>query len=217
MPALSRRQFGTLSAATLVASLLRVRPEHELHRTVNQFCGQDPCGRFDLTCPFVVSGLAYSTDRRALARIFTNTSDTTATTRRLPNVAMAMDTHWRPEPMWRPLPPEDLSDEEGICPRCRKMDLPKCPRCHGEGCDRPWCKGRGFRVEEFCPVCGGEYVGRFPWIQEVYGKKIDIAYYRRMAAIPGVEINIGIRDNDHALLFRSDIGIEGMIMPLAKA
>jgi hypothetical protein len=66
-------------------------------------------------------------------------------------------------------------------------------------------------------VCGGEYVGRFPWIQEVYGKKIDIAYYRRMAAIPGLEINVGVRDNDHALLFRSDIGVEGMVMPLAKA
>ena len=74
-----------------------------------------------------------------------------------------------------------------------------------------------MKVEEFCPVCQGEYVGRFPWIQEVYGKKIDIAYYRRMAAIPGVEINVGVRDNDHALLFRSDIGIEGMVMPLAKA
>jgi hypothetical protein len=129
---------------------------------------------------------------------------------------MAMEKHWQPERIWRPLPPENLSDAEGICPRCRKMDLPKCRRCHGKGCDRPWCKGRGFKVEEFCPVYEGEYVGRFPWIQEVYVKKIDIANYRRMSAIPGVEVNIGARDNDHALLFRSDIGVEGMVMPLAR-
>ena len=50
----------------------------------------------------------------------------------------------------------------------------------------------------------------------MYGKNIDVAYYRRMAAIPGVEVNIGIRDDDHALLFRSDIGVEGMVMPLVK-
>jgi hypothetical protein len=66
-------------------------------------------------------------------------------------------------------------------------------------------------------VCRGEYGGRFPWIQEVYGKKIDVAYYRRMAAIPGVEVNVGVRDDDHALLFRSDIGIEGLVMPLVNA
>ena len=217
MPPLSRRQFGSLTAATVVASLLRVRPERDLHRAIKKFCDREPSRRFDLTAPFVVSGLAYGTDGRALARIVTNVSDTTVTTRKLPNVAMAMDTHWQPERIWRPLPPEALSDAEGICPRCREMDLPKCPRCHGKGCNESWCKGRGFKVEESCPVCGGEYVGRFSWIQEVYGKKIDIAYYHRMADIPGVEINVGVRDNDHALLFRSDIGIEGLVMPLSKA
>ena len=102
MSNLSRRQFGAFSAATVVASLLRIRPEHDLHRSVNQFCDREPSRRFDLTSPFVISGLAYGTDGRALARIVTNASDTTATTRWLPNVAMALDTHWQPERIWRP-------------------------------------------------------------------------------------------------------------------
>lgn len=214
---LDRRQFCSLSAATVVASLLRVRPEYDLHRIVNQFCERQPGTRYDLTAPFVVSRMAYATDARALARIVTLVSDTDATTRRLPNFAMVMDMHWQPERIWRALPPEDLSDAEGVCPRCREQGLPKCSRCHGKGCDEPWCNGHGIVADDFCPVCKGKYGGTFPWVQEVYGKNIDVAYYRRMASIPGIEVNVGVRDDDHGLLFRSDIGVEGMVMPLAKA
>lgn len=212
---LNRREFGSLSAATVVASLLRVRPQHDLHRIVKQFCARDPDPDYDLTAPIVVSSMAYGSDRSALARIATRAPDTDTTARRVPNFALVMDMHWQPERIWRPLPSENLSNAKGICPRCREQGLPKCSRCHGEGCAEPWCNGYGVVADEFCPVCTGKYVGNFPWIQEVYGKKIDVGYHRRVAAIPGIEINIGVRDNDHALLFRSDIGVEGMVMPLS--
>ncbi len=67
MPSIfNRRQFGSFSAAAVLASLRRVRPEHDLHRTINQFCDRQPGSRSDLTAPFVVSSMAYDTDGRVL-------------------------------------------------------------------------------------------------------------------------------------------------------
>lgn len=215
---ISRRGFMGSIASTIFLPGLIVRPKLQLHQIVAGFCSKHKFNRYDLDEPFVQYGHAYGTDAKAMARISTTDDDTSNESRKIPNALLVYSELWRERGRWRPLPAERLVVAYGFCPRCSQLDFPDCPYCDQWGCDH--CNGTGIIRDKNCPVCHGAYEGKFPWLQVMGDKLINVAHFRKLQAIPGIAWN-GSLPNSRAfarertpILFKSDIGVDGMVMPV---
>jgi hypothetical protein len=236
---LTRRNFlggiSAIAAGTLVPTL-RVRPDLDLHRFVAMWCDPDMVGyRYDLSRPFVVDGMSYGTDSRAIGRIITSETDTDQSEkRRLPDVLTVWDRLWKERGRWRPLPNTRLIESTApmACPDCEADgSLIECPHCDGLGghidndgyatmC--PQCKGAEWLSNGACPTCHGKPWGNYRRLQPFGDALIDVAFVRKLQQIPGVmwTNSVGVVSYpDKAwspILYKSDVGIEGIVMPCKR-
>ena len=213
------RGMSALAAGVMVPTL-RLRPGYDLHHMVGQWVGDHyDSVRYQLDLPFVVEGQAYGTDSRAIARIHTSEDDTNLDAkRRLPDVIGTFDSLWHEHGGWHRLPiinRVEHPDKCSSCPKCSSDgSLITCPKCDGEGICCDHCNNIGTLSNGACPVCRGVPYGNYRSLQ-VYGDKLIAAKFDdRLRAIPGVLWCSGGHGKSNPILYRSDIGIEGMIMPV---
>lgn len=222
---MDRRTFlkgASALAAGVMVPTLRIRQEYDLHRMVAQFCARPgEYLRYQLELPFVVEGQAYGTDGRAIARILTSEEDTNHhTTRRLPDVIGVFENMWQEHGRWRRLPQirrVTHPDKSQPCPQCwSDGSLIECPQCEGEGIDCYCCHDWGVLSNGACPVCHGVPYGNYRSLQLYGDKMISVRFDDRLRNIPGVMWCSGGPDECDPILYRSDIGIEGMVMPVIR-
>lgn len=219
----TRRTALKVIGGCLIVPSLKVRPEHDLHKIVQDFCDTET-SRWDLMTPWVADGQAYGTDGRAAARIASDDADTDTDERSLPrNITGVWESHWTEQGVWRPLPPERLIEGEGRCPDCCEVAMTDCENCDGEGfgfddegftVPCPKCKGEGSFSDKDCPRCHGRGWGDYPNLQPFGNKLICVAFMRKLQRIPGAMWNIGNPDKRTPILVKSDIGVESLVMPV---
>lgn len=230
---LSRRTFVksvSAAGAFLLLPGLRIRPSYDLHGMLGTFVAKNDdvwaARRYDLTAPYVMEDHAYATDGKIMGRIVTLDADTDPVSRRIPRETVDVwERSFSEDGHWQPLPDIRIPDDQFLCSECYE-DTIECPHCDGNGevynGDYPFsadhcehCNGRGSLYNKACPRCHGE-----PWkfgeVNVVGYKLIAPHYHRRLAAIPGVMVNLGKSEKDEPIRWKSDIGIEGLCMPVAR-
>lgn len=231
---MKRRDFLCSTASFLMLPTIRWRPAYDLHAIAATFCAKEPYGKYDLTASYVMERFAYATDAIAMCRFSFDGADTDPAKRRIPTQTLDVwEQFWSERPgQWFAPPRERLlaANTEQFCPRCFDH-LPDCPACNGEG-DRiygdndsgyTWvgdckdCRGYGAKLDPSCPDCHGQYFGNFPSVQVVGDKLIAGHQYRRLLRVPGIMFNIGSPTRDEPIIWRSDIGLCGLQMPLDPA
>ena len=231
---ISRRGFlgGTTAlVAGMLVPTLRLRSEVDLHRLVAMWCDQEEAiSRYSLDLPFVVDGMSYASDGRGMARVETLDDDTSDKLRKLPDAIACYDRFWRDSGRWQRLPEENLIRHPSCrcvpCPQCREDgSLIECPQCF-EGSielDRsPWidacplCKGCGELSNGACEVCSGTTYGDYETLQPIGDQLFDVYYVHKLVAIPDVRWCRGniVQSIGQPILFRSDVGIDGILMPV---
>ncbi|MFA7662915.1 MAG: hypothetical protein WCX88_03285 [Patescibacteria group bacterium] len=218
----TRRSFMAAAGSLLLLPKMLVRPKVTTDHLVKRFCDKpDCCSRWKIDEPFVMEGHGYGTDGRAIIRAEKAERDTTAEGLRIPPATQAFSQLWVERGPWRRLPRESFVVERyGICPDCYEL-IRECPHCDGEGCEA--CHYHGEVGNEHCPTCGGKSFDGKPCLQPFGDKLIAGHMFRRLQAIPGVMWNQGSLErndfghmarNPYPILFKSDIGVEGMVMPV---
>ena len=219
---LTRRSFMAAAGSLLLLPKMLVRPKVETDHIVKRFCDKPGCSsRWKIDEPFVTEGHGYGTDGRAIIRTEKAERDTEAEHLHIPPATLVFSRLWVENGRWQRLPREAFVVERyGICPDCYEL-IHECPWCYGEGCAA--CHYHGEVGNEHCLTCGGhEYVYK-PCLQPFGDKLISGHLYRRLQAIPGVMWNLGslerndfggMKRNPYPILFKSDIGVEGMVMPV---
>lgn len=217
-------------SASIMLPTMRWRIGYDLHRIAATFCAKQPYGLFDLTEPYVMDGHAYATDARTMCRFAADGDDTDPVRHRIPTQTLDVwDRFWSERGKWIKPPRERLItvDQDQFCPRCFE-NLPDCTACAGTGervfgdnvygrewvGDCPECRGHGVRIDPSCPECRGLYFGNMPSVQVVGDKLIAGGYYRRLMRVPGIMLNLGSADPREPILWKSDIGLCGLQMPL---
>lgn len=227
---MKRRTFAKIVGGMLLCPVVKLEPQRiDPHRYLGMFCDKSGLQRFDFASPFALRGHVYASDALVLVRVADRGATFTDAQRRLPkNVLETWDKHiLSAERRWRPLEPCRFvaMEADNCCPLC--TELPNCPACDGEGEvmteDDAWsgtvwcskCCGHGVIASPDCPLCQGRFCGHdIPSVQRVGNKLVSAAYYGRLSQIPGVELNYGLRASDSPILFRSDVGISGIVMPM---
>lgn len=228
---ITRRQFvgGVVGAvASLLLPRLKLVPQYDLHALARKWCDNGhQYTRYDLTAPYVMDDFAYATDARAMVRFCDDTLQTDGKLRIPKHTTEVWDSHWHPDGKWFELPRtlKTLNGDDGCCYRCLRANV-ECPHCAGCGewvClpgDRSQrckaCNGSGVYYDPACPVCHGRYDVPLPSSALIGDKLFGLEYVSLMQELPGVRLNAG-REYDGTILWESDIGLAGMIMPRKEA
>ena len=224
---LTRRQFhATLGAAasSLLLPRLLLRPDYDLHALAARWCAAEPMVKYDLTSPYIMTGHVYATDAKAMVRFEDDAADTDGQVRIPKETTLVWEQFWRPtRKRWLDLPqsPQVLYGDDGTCWRCLREYI-ECPACCGLGewcvlpgdrsqrCDL--CHGHGYYRPPSCPVCHGRYDVELPTVAVFRDKLIGLEYCSLLASVPGLRWNSG-GNSETPILWQSDIGMAGMIMP----
>lgn len=226
---MNRRDFIKATTAMLVLPSLIVRPRVDLHRILAGFAAPEgEVFQYDIDRPFVQGNQAIATDARIMAWIPTTEADTADDDRRIPNCLLAQRQLYRENGGWHDLPPLKLVGPEKCdgCPRCSWRH--GCKTCDGEGFNAggvcPKCHGLAYVPQPDCWLCHGNTRSRrqYPYCVPMGDKLVHVRYYEKLAAVPGVRWNRGIESwksdfttpTPGPFLFRSDIGIQGLAMPI---
>ena len=225
MTTISRRGFLGAASLFLLAPKLLIHKSIDLHRYLAGFCmtESDRCtSRYDLTAPLFHDGRGYGTDGRAIVRIASGEPATDKAKIKVPDCAGVYRKLWKESGRWFPVPKfrvEDLQPHWGDCPLCEPKE---CPECDGEGftffcrgqCGT--CGGHGTTAKKNCPLCHGCGSSQnMPSVLPIGDKLIGWRYLKKLNEIPGCHINVGRHCECDPFLFRSDLGIEGLVMPVA--
>jgi hypothetical protein len=231
-----RRSFTKAMASLLVVPLLKFQPQViDRHKLLSMFLEEDCYSRFDLTRPYVVGDFSYGTDGRAMARIDTNKSEHEDETIKMPPIQKAWDTHYQPSQDWRSFKLAEydqlvLSQDDmwwgGSCPMCddRRVSFGEnYPTDQTTADELPDYDPDDNTIRDVsCELCHGKrYRGGSH--QVIGGQLIAYRYAKKLAAIPGCEIcasdlkhgNSHVSMKTQNVLFRSDIGISGIVLPAA--
>ena len=224
---ITRRQFvgGVVgAAATLLLPRLKLVPHYDLHALARKWCASEPYMRFDLTAPYVMQDFAYATDSRAMVRFVDDTLQTDGQLRIPKHTTEVWDSHWHPDGKWFDLPHTllILNGDDGCCYRCIRANV-ECPQCAGCGewvvlpghrsqrCEA--CHGSGVVYDPVCPVCHGRYDTQLPSCAVIGDKLFGLEYVSLLRELPGVRLNAAGGSEETPILWESEIGLAGMIMP----
>jgi len=236
---ISRRGFMSSAVALFLPKIELLVPQRDCRpEIVANFTALDKLfARYDLTTPLDFAGDTVATDGRALVRAIGLPFKATGKQAKTPNIGAVYETLWRETGRWQLLPRENLQHYKNdffdtTCPHCCDKRYVECNICHGDGftlggppriepIDCPRCKGLSG-VEHttdgsFCVHCNGKGYGDFASLQPFGDKLVDVRFLRRLQKIPGVRWNVGKPDRDKPILFRSDIGVDGLVMPVVEA
>lgn len=226
---ITRRQFSTGLAASFAALLLpkiKLQPQYDVQAMLGEWCDNGRCSRYDLTAPYEMQDHAYATDARAMARIESGGLQIDGATNIPKHTVEVWDEHWHDDGKWRPWPthPQTIYNDDGVCPICLHKAVP-CPQCDGLGewcvlpgdrsvyCDA--CHGLGYVQSPDCPLCQGHWDRPVPSCAAFGNKLIGLEYVDLVNRIPDVYWQRGTFP-EGPILWRSEIGIAGMIMPRTK-
>lgn len=222
----SRRTFLASVASSvgcLVLPRLQLVPDYDLHVLAAKWCGRPGgSGRYDLTAPYVMHDHAYATDAKAMVRFVDDTMQADGTVRIPECTVRVWEQFWHPI-RWFDLPRQvaTLTGDTGDCWQCHRSDV-ECPFCCGVGemvvlpGDRvascKACNGTGLYHDPKCNVCHGRYDVEFPTVARIGSQLFDLTYVSLLREIPGVRLSANLA-GDSPLLWQSDLGLSGMIMP----
>jgi hypothetical protein len=211
--------------------LLRLQPHTiDRHKLLAMFSADNQFYRWDLTRPYIVGGHAYATDARVMARIITTEDEHDDESIKAPPVERAWADHYQPASKWQPF---RLSEHDqllltqtdakygGACPICDDRRV-------SYGVEYPTDEETSENLPDYdpddntirdvsCTLCRGKpYYGGSH--QRIASELIAYHYAKRLAKIPGCEVNISHKaaflDNHTAILFRSEVGIAGVVSPV---
>lgn len=220
MTTLTRRAFAGGVAggfAALLLPKLSIRPQYDLHTIAKQWCDDGSYTRWDLTNPYLFEDLVYATDGRAMV-FFSDEHATAVGDTRVPrNTAYVRSEFWCDAHEWSRLPvnPPNIYEDSltGIqyCAACM-INGGECSLCEGDGCDG--CKWNGWTARRDCRICHGKGMSASGVV--LADQVIGVEYYDRLLGLPGVQLHPS-RDAESPLMFRSECGISGLIMPRITA
>ncbi len=221
-----RRSFTKALASLLVVPLLKFQPEHiDRHKLLSMFLEETECTfRYDLTRPYIFGDYSYGTDGRVMARIDTDETEHDDDTIRMPPIEQVWNLNFQPSQIWKPFKLAEYG--ELVCASQSKQYGGSCPKCDDRrvsfGADYPTDQATADELPEYdpddntirdrsCFLCRGKpyYAGSN---QRVGSQLIAYRYAKKLAAIPGCEISFSGFQN--VVLFRSDAGISGIVMPI---
>lgn len=226
---MTRRQFGGGVAAALGALLLpkiRLQPHYDLQAMLAPWCAHKLFARYKLTAPYAMDGHAYATDARAMARILDDGLIVDGSARIPRETVSVWDSFWIDDGPWQPWPrqPVLMTSGEYGCVLCSHANV-ECPECCGlgESCVLPGdrsqrceaCGGDGYQRRPECPLCHGRRHANTPTCAVMGDKLVGLQYMDIVARVPEVRWHAG-GQVDGPILWRSDIGIAGMIMPMTR-
>lgn len=224
----SRRSFIGAGASLLLAPLLKIQPAIDRHSLLTMFTDMDYV-RYDLSRPYFLSGHAYATCGRTMARIDSNETELLDESVKIPPMERIWSEHYKPSAKWQKFELHDIADLHchgdkycGVCPACddRWIPVPKdwldedgyvlSKYWNERNCD--WETGE--MRDRSCSLCRGEH-WEGGWVQPVGDRGISYKYAKRLARIPGCEVAIAepVTLNGELLtsvLFRSDL-ISGIV------
>lgn len=217
------------AAASLLLPKLQLVPHYDLHALAQKWCGAPgETGRYDLTAPYVMGDNAYATDARAMVR-FQDQWMRTDGEARIPKCTTSVwQQNWLPESRWVPLPKHFTVQcgDDWVCWKCHAARK-DCPQCYGSGehiclpgdysmyCKA--CRGLGVYHDPTCEVCHGRYDIPLPTVAVIDDRLFRLEYISLLRELPNVRLNYGAGGDTFPLLWESDIGMAGMIMPRWEA
>ena len=231
---MQRRTFSKSLAAMLVVPLLKFQPKTiDRHELLNVFLGDDHFlgARYDLTRPYVVNQHAYASDGRIMARITTCEAEHDDEMIKVPPVELVWNAHFiSTERKWETF---KLADYNELVPPQSSWGA-TCPMCNDRrisfGDSYPTDQHTADQLPEYdpddntirdasCEMCHGKsfFGGSY---QKIGNQVIAYQYAKKLAEVPGCEVNIGAVMKHHrgsefqAVLFRSEIGIAGVLYPV---
>lgn len=223
---MQRRTFNKALASLLTVPLLNLQPlTIDRHKLLSMFLGES-WQRYDLSRPYILDGFSYATDARVMARITTSDDESLDETIKIPPLQNVWDTAFKPERQWERFHLHDIKDLVlspiyNICPVCddRRVSYGKeYPADEDTALALPDYDPDDNTIRDVsCELCHGRnYEG--PSLQPIAGKKIAYRYAKKLAAIPGCEVSVsaghGYTNGHQTILFRSDVGIGGILMPV---
>lgn len=233
---MQRRTFAKALSSLLLVPLLRYQPvEIDRHKLLGMFLDELHWDTrlWDLRRPYIVGQHAYATNSKILARIDTDESEHDDESIKVPPVGDVWREYNTPGEKWKPF---RLADIDELAP---STDIDLCPLCDnrrvsfGETLPATFSEVRGLDYDpddntvrdQSCSLCNGKPYTKHCF-QAVSGLHINYQYAKKLAAIPGCEVAFSA--NLHqvggtwspretpVLLFRSDIGIGGMVCPITE-
>lgn len=223
----TRRQFVAgpgAAAATVLLPKLKLLAERDLHALAARWCAPPYTNyRYDLTAPYVMAGNCYATDAKAMVRFEDDAADTDGEVKIPKSTTQVWGQFWQPHAkVWRPLPRRfELLGGDDTCWRCLR-EYVECPACAGLGA---WislpgdqearcstCLGDGYVRSPSCPVCHGRRGVKLPTVAVWGDRLIGLEYVELLRQLPDVRWNL-CADPECPILWQSDIGLAGIIMP----
>lgn len=217
----TRRRFVQTMSGLLVVPLLRFQPaEIDRHKLLGLFVGgEHDSSIYKLHIPYVVGENAYASDGRIMARTWTNDDETDSEVIRIPPFERTWTYHFsQSHEDWRPFRLFDIQDlaptQNAVCPLCddRRVELDHFPADWTKELDEVDYDPSDNTVRDAsCSLCHGrEHIG--PSLQPIGDRHIGYEYAKKIAQVPGVEVCLSGRHTE-PILFRSEAGILGMVMP----
>lgn len=234
---MDRRVFTKSLAALLAVPLLKFQPETiDRHKLLSMFLEEDAFARYDLTRPYVVGDFSYGTDGRAMARIDTNEDEHDDQKIKMPPIQKAWDFHYQPNEVWKPFKLAEYdqliaTDHDkkwgGTCPMCddRRVSFGSSyPTNQTTADELPDYDPDDNTIRDVsCVLCHGKNYYRGS-NQLIEGQLIAFRYAKKLASIPGCQYcvtdikhgNSSVSQKSQNVLFRSEIGITGIVLPVVR-
>ena len=231
----TRRSFAKSIASLLMAPLLKYQPEQiDRHKLLGMFLDDIhyESRRWDLRRPYVVGDYSYASDGRIMARISTSEAEHDDELIQIPPVEKAWSNLFQPD-SFKPFRLADIDELQpaerhfGICPMClnRRVSLGNnYPISTTPASELPDYDPDDNTIrDKSCELCHGkEYTAHC--YQQIGESQICFRFAKILAEIPGCEVSCGpvvtnFRTVDiptPVTLFRSEIGIAGIVMPVVK-
>lgn len=234
---MDRRVFTKSLTALLAVPLLKFQPESiDRHKLLSMFVDEDVYSRYDLTRPYVVGDFSYGTDGRAMARISTNEDEHDDQKIKMPPIQNAWDHHYQPNEVWKPfklaeydqlVATEDDRKFGGTCPKCDDHRVSfglTYPTNQTAGDELPDYDPDDNTIRDVsCDLCHGKPY-RKGSNQLIEGQLIAFRYAKKLAAIPSCQYCVtdfkhgdsSVTQKSQNVLFRSEIGINGIVLPVVR-
>ena len=231
----SRRGFIAGASSLLIAPLLNVQPSVDRHELLMMFTDK-VFMRFDLSRPYFLSGHAYASCGRTMARIASSETETLDESIKIPPMERVWSDHYKPTTRWQKFELYDIADLK----RHPKHDAcATCPECDNRWIPIPssWLDDHGYLLPErwdergvdhetgemrdrSCKLCHGED-WRGGWLQPIGDRSIAYEYAKKLARVPGCEVALAppvVAREDYvveSVLFRSDL-ISGIVCCISE-